>query len=1525
MKRLRLAVFMCLLVLGMSAFALVSHAATVYVDPTGETDGSYATLTAAVSAANDGDTVVIASNTATPTGSITTLDPKDVTITSQNGAKLTLGRTIVFKGDTVFKDITLVNGAAKDKDFIYASGHALTFESSVTTEPNATTGRYFTLFAGGTAGATVNGGNLTLCGGTWHCLYAGNYSGTMTGDVNVLIDGATFAGTLQSIGNLSASSVSKANVHFTLRSGTLTTLAGTAGSATVTLNGGSVETLKLDATVAPAIDGSVTVGACTGTITTAAPDGYEVVVADGVYTLSEKQPVVDMTPKTVYLDGTGVTEGAYTSLSAALSDMPGGGTVILSGDTEITAATTLPETEEIVITSVYGEEDYRESAALKFHANLTLGGDTIFRDVVIERAKPTSGNIFLIAAGNALTMDEGVICLNYTTFQWITLVAGNYNAAWNGDTHITVKSGHFRNVFGGNYYGTMTGDSYVDITGGIFDNAVTGGSFNGDFTGDTHVNFGGEASLITSGGTPQGLVGGTLGENGKTARTHTGNIYITVSDDSAPSYIFGASRNNNMTTVGDVEIVIEGRAYTAGAIYGGGYSGKLDGNASITINGGEVQGYVFGGGYTGDVTGNTDVTLNDGKLCYYVVAEHAAGSSPAGTRSAYAGGFYGMVGGNASFLMNGGSVYGNVYSGGLDASATVSGTASATFTGGTVFGAVRGENCVIDLSEGGTVSIGVSSSLKELIGGGTLTVAGGAALTAEKISGNAALKINGVPLPKTYLTATTAAEGAKITYLAQKDEVLTENDGVYAIDFDGAHEKVAVTVQYKSGATCELRVGGAKYLVGFLEDVASETPIETTETSSTYLLSPGLYTALVRHPGVNWRFKAIYVFGNAETQTVKVEFDAESTFGHNGKNGNLHTDEIVAKYYDTGNLPDYITPDTPYFHKREGSSIFTTNVEMMEHLYDKDAACDYMYLFDDVKTYNGYTVPVAVFTMDEIPADASLKEIADIINATEGREILLITGQVHGNEPCGGEGCIGMISELCTEYGESVLDGTNIGAIVIVPRVNPEGAHNFTRETAHNPVNINLNRDYMLLGDVGTAAVVNAANLFMPTVYVDCHEAYHEPYWSEGDLIPDVYDIGLSFNSPIGSSLSATKQSLYGDLGALNGYGEELCADLTQRIGAHGIRTSYYEKRSITSMADKFFPHIGVYGFIFEVPGIYAGPADIGRRSYVQMESLKQLVALAIERDGEICKAVKAAQKRAAESAQIYDDRYPVVIHHAKGFVQKYDQHLYWNDPLVGADGVVRYADNMVGQDNYNVAIKYRTRPTAYAFPASVKNLALVLQTLERQDIGYFLLPAGTTLSLGQYSGTVSQAAVGEEKVVTLTAPMYIVPVDGYKANVIANLFEPENHDTAEGSDTFAKAEYLAVSDIYRSTESFIAAKLGLDGTYLAVDVPAGKTVASAIVDGTVYDSVNTEGAQAFVLASDKDTYAVTLTFTDGTSETTYIGDVLGDVNGDRTVDIRDVLLAIKALLNDETIADVNGDGKVNFADIIRLLKMTVK
>ena len=67
------------------------------------------------------------------------------------------------------------------------------------------------------------------------------------------------------------------------------------------------------------------------------------------------------------------------------------------------------------------------------------------------------------------------------------------------------------------------------------------------------------------------------------------------------------------------------------------------------------------------------------------------------------------------------------------------------------------------------------------------------------------------------------------------------------------------------------------------------------------------------------------------------------------------------------------------------------------------------------------------------------------------------------------------------------------------------------------------------------------------------------------------------------------------------------------------------------------------------------------------------------------------------------------------------------------------------------------------------------------------------------------------------------------------------------------------------------------------------------------------------------DEYTVTVT----TAEEGLTEDTLGDVNGDGTVTIADVLITIKAILNKTKInADMNADGKVTLVDVIRMLKL---
>ena len=283
MKKFAWALTICALALCMTAGALAAQ--TVYLDASGA-NGAYTTLPAAAEAVDNGGTIIVSGNTTTPTTAYTFPD-KDLTITSEGGAVLTLGRVLIARGDLTFENITIANGTGANVDFIYANGHDLTIGEGVTTVANTSTKRYISLAAGINTGTCTGSGTVTVKSGTWRNVYGGNFQGTFGGSAEIVFAGGALSGGSMILGNVSTGA-NTATVTATVGGGSVTTIQGGSvpcAAYTVTLTGGSVNKLNLDATVAPGVGGSVTVKSGTGTVTTAAPEGYEIAEADGVYTL----------------------------------------------------------------------------------------------------------------------------------------------------------------------------------------------------------------------------------------------------------------------------------------------------------------------------------------------------------------------------------------------------------------------------------------------------------------------------------------------------------------------------------------------------------------------------------------------------------------------------------------------------------------------------------------------------------------------------------------------------------------------------------------------------------------------------------------------------------------------------------------------------------------------------------------------------------------------------------------------------------------------------------------------------------------------------------------------------------------------------------------------------------------------------------------------------------------------------------------------------------------------------------------
>ena len=463
----------------------------------------------------------------------------------------------------------------------------------------------------------------------------------------------------------------------------------------------------------------------------------------------------------------------------------------------------------------------------------------------------------------------------------------------------------------------------------------------------------------------------------------------------------------------------------------------------------------------------------------------------------------------------------------------------------------------------------------------------------------------------------------------------------------------------------------------------------------------------------------------------------------------------------------------------------------------------------------------------------------------------------------------------------------------------------------------NLNRDYMALSSAEVSGIVHAYNLFMPTFVLDCHEALANPLWSEGQLQTDIYDAGIKAQCNLngyGDPLSV----IYGDRTAATVDAERIAMQAISDLRSQGLRTYYYETGTGIVWNTNFFGACGSYAYLLEIPGITGGESFIARRTYAQLCGIRALVDIVLKMDGEMARKVEAARWEVTRGAQVYDDKKAVILSSAASRAE--NRRFEWNNPLVGADATVRVKDNLTYMYDFDTAVRYRKLPTAYVFPANATGVNAVLSLLDRHDIRYKKLDDGMTLALQSYSGTTAGATLNAAADVTFANGAYLVPVDGVCAYITALLFEPDV-DAGGTYCSFAQIGTLAVSDIYRMTDSYIAAKSGMAGTYKAIHIPEGKTLVSAAVDGVVYDSVAVEGSTAFIIAPAAAVYNVELTFSDGSTETCPIGSKY-DFNGDEKLTIADVLLLLQSILDGKPLdGDVNGDGSISLADVLALLK----
>src|SRR4051794_23771282 len=174
--------------------------------------------------------------------------------------------------------------------------------------------------------------------------------------------------------------------------------------------------------------------------------------------------------------------------------------------------------------------------------------------------------------------------------------------------------------------------------------------------------------------------------------------------------------------------------------------------------------------------------------------------------------------------------------------------------------------------------------------------------------------------------------------------------------------------------------------------------------------------------------------------------------------------EAVKKRY-----PDPATRfDTPAF--AAGKTGFTTHEEMVSFIARLGRTTKNMHVVTAGRSQEDRIIPALVFTDYGRYAGADLRRLQ--------RPIVFLVGQLHGNEPAGGEAMLALAKELATGELKGLL---NRISVVIVPRGNPDGAHYFWRSTANC---VDVNRDHLKVDLPETYAIRRMTYEYQPDVFV---------------------------------------------------------------------------------------------------------------------------------------------------------------------------------------------------------------------------------------------------------------------------------------------------------------------------------------------------------------------------------------------------------------------------------------------------------
>ena len=448
-----------------------------------------------------------------------------------------------------------------------------------------------------------------------------------------------------------------------------------------------------------------------------------------------------------------------------------------------------------------------------------------------------------------------------------------------------------------------------------------------------------------------------------------------------------------------------------------------------------------------------------------------------------------------------------------------------------------------------------------------------------------------------------------------------------------------------------------------------------------------------------------------------------------------------------------------------------TQQGLMKALADMEQKCPYMTLHTLGKTKNlDMDIPAVYFSLpDEGLQNSKVK--------------VLYQAQVHGNEPASCDGALEVMRRIIEE--DSYRELLHHMDLLVVPRVNPEGAYLYRRM---NYDDIDLNRDHMTEDGWETQIMHQLFQQYQPEVILDGHEfiSYEVEETEAGPVTKRGWDL---MTSP-GTSLNIDPK--------IRELGLNLCGTVMKQLIDQGVITDHFGSTANPAIGRTYYGLHQRLAFLIETRGIGAGRHGYERRVKGQVAAvtayLKEVAKHATE--------IKALCHKVSQ--ECHEGKIVVLQQEATGETLTTYRGMDLRYTMDGSF-VWEKEDYMPLQDTV-----LRSRPMAkgYVLSSRLEQIDKILQMMDRQGIRYEELKPGTKIKVQQYISLgkreedgANQDIVADllpEKEVTFEEAVYFFPANQPGGMILAMLMEPDVTDGVSARGTLFQQKRLQCEDNYR-------------------------------------------------------------------------------------------------------------------------------